>query len=473
MKKILLLITLISIDLTAQVGINTENPQGVFNIDGRADAITTNPKTGIPTPLQLSDDVVVTSDGSVGIGTLPNLYSQLDIQSTNKGILIPRVTLLSNTYDLDADKDQDISNQPNGLLVYNAGGNLALGYYFWNGTEWRTFESKTTKTANATLSCGESFLDPEQVISGGVPIITGTYLRIPYTLGNGGLYNSATLTSTGNPNVKAIISNGQFEEGSGVIAFALTGIPTNNQSSPNGIEFDLTPFYTANPSITAGCNIVKVGQELRADIKSVAVQDYLKYTNDSNVPGYSTNITTPDGKFSIRVFIHANGNNFGTDGDTGMNLQIRNNTTSDLSIAGQYNWQWGGTGGNGSNLLGLQPGRWSGDNSWDGTNQTQVAWAGFLDGNATGNSCSTPGTSKTNNCKQYTHWGNSGVYAGGRPERRTYSWAVNESGSKTSYILTFSSFSNAPATSPNTTTCPNGICLSTQAFMKIEQITAP
>jgi len=51
--------------LNAQVGINTENPQGVFNIDGAKD----NPITGIPSVAQQANDIAVTVGGNMGIGT--------------------------------------------------------------------------------------------------------------------------------------------------------------------------------------------------------------------------------------------------------------------------------------------------------------------------------------------------------------------------------------------------------------------
>ncbi len=70
MKKIfvpLLLMAIGNISLTAQIGVQTSNPQGVFNIDSAKD----NPATGSPTSTQLSNDVIVTSTGNVGIGTPP------------------------------------------------------------------------------------------------------------------------------------------------------------------------------------------------------------------------------------------------------------------------------------------------------------------------------------------------------------------------------------------------------------------
>jgi hypothetical protein len=66
MKKIfILLLSLISTYNLAQVGINTENPQGVFHIDAGGD----NEQTGSPLPEQQLNDVVVDNLGKMGIGT--------------------------------------------------------------------------------------------------------------------------------------------------------------------------------------------------------------------------------------------------------------------------------------------------------------------------------------------------------------------------------------------------------------------
>lgn len=50
--------------LQAQVGIQTSNPQGVFNIDAAKD----NPATGVPSVAQQANDVAVTAAGNMGIG---------------------------------------------------------------------------------------------------------------------------------------------------------------------------------------------------------------------------------------------------------------------------------------------------------------------------------------------------------------------------------------------------------------------
>ncbi|MBF0575585.1 hypothetical protein [Dysgonomonas sp. GY617] len=66
MKKIIFLLTgVLSIGLThAQVGINTMNPLGVFHVDTKG-----NTGGTLSAPSDDSDDVIVTNDGKVGIGT--------------------------------------------------------------------------------------------------------------------------------------------------------------------------------------------------------------------------------------------------------------------------------------------------------------------------------------------------------------------------------------------------------------------
>lgn len=56
----------------------------------------------------------------------------LDVSSSEKGLLVPRVSLVSPT-----NNDSPVNNPANGLLVYNTeGNNLNPGFYVWNGEKW-------------------------------------------------------------------------------------------------------------------------------------------------------------------------------------------------------------------------------------------------------------------------------------------------------------------------------------------------
>lgn len=90
MKKLLFPL-LIPYGILAQVGINTSNPQGSFHVDGSKD----NPATGIPTANQQLNDVIVTSEGRLGVGTIaPDSSSSIEVNTTSRGFLPPR---MSNT----------------------------------------------------------------------------------------------------------------------------------------------------------------------------------------------------------------------------------------------------------------------------------------------------------------------------------------------------------------------------------------
>jgi len=91
----------------------------------------------------------------VGIGTTnPNTSSILDISSTNSGLLIPRIPLVSTT---------DVTTIPTpavSLLVYNSGF-APNGYYYWNGTIWVHLTQPTNAwslTGNSGTASATNFL---------------------------------------------------------------------------------------------------------------------------------------------------------------------------------------------------------------------------------------------------------------------------------------------------------------------------
>lgn len=74
----------------------------------------------------------------VGINTTtPDASSLLDVSSTSKGVLIPR---LSQT------QMNGISNPAKGLLIFNT---TASALYYYNGTKWISREDRKTAMVNA------------------------------------------------------------------------------------------------------------------------------------------------------------------------------------------------------------------------------------------------------------------------------------------------------------------------------------
>jgi hypothetical protein len=144
MKKIkyhigFILLNMISCSLLqAQVGINTNNPQGVFHIDTKGN----NPSIGIPSAAEMADDVIVDKNTVSGVnvsigGKVPNNSSaQLSLLDPNKAILLNRVAL-TGLRDITT-----IPNPPAGMLVYNTAtagtypNNITPGYYYFDGAVW-------------------------------------------------------------------------------------------------------------------------------------------------------------------------------------------------------------------------------------------------------------------------------------------------------------------------------------------------
>lgn len=73
---------------------------------------------------------------NVGIGTnTPHPSAKLDVTATDRGLLLPRVTLVAVN-----DGTTPVNAPATGLLVYNTNatvtGGSGEGFYYWNGTQW-------------------------------------------------------------------------------------------------------------------------------------------------------------------------------------------------------------------------------------------------------------------------------------------------------------------------------------------------
>ncbi|HEY9114796.1 MAG TPA: hypothetical protein VIN10_08840, partial [Bacteroidales bacterium] len=68
----------------------------------------------------------------IGIQTnTPDASSALDIVSTDKGLLIPRVVLTNSLAN-----PSPVTTPATGLMVFNTGANQPIGFYYWNGSAW-------------------------------------------------------------------------------------------------------------------------------------------------------------------------------------------------------------------------------------------------------------------------------------------------------------------------------------------------
>ena len=139
------------------------------------------------------------ANSQVKIGNNPNTIdpnSLLELESTDKGFLPPRVAL--NSVSSVAPMTGTV---PAGMLVYSTGGTLTDGYYYWNGTEWKLLATDklnvVTKTANATLLKTETFVLASNDITITLPTVTTADNGLAITVKNAGTHTDL-ITVQGN-----------------------------------------------------------------------------------------------------------------------------------------------------------------------------------------------------------------------------------------------------------------------------------
>lgn len=96
----------------------------------------------------------IEADGDVGIGATPNASAKLEINATNRGLLIPNVALTAKN------AAGPITAPATSLLVYNTAtagvspNNVVPGYYYWNGAAWVGFTGANSNDWSITGNTG-------------------------------------------------------------------------------------------------------------------------------------------------------------------------------------------------------------------------------------------------------------------------------------------------------------------------------
>ncbi len=205
------------------------------------------------------------STGSAGIGTLtPNASALLDISSTSKGLLIPRMT---------STQRNAIITPATGLLIYQT--NNTPGFYFYNGTAWSVL--KTTAgwglKGNAGTIAGTNFLgttDAQPLVFKVNNQIAG---NLDFSSAANTSYGYKTLASNTNFNNSAFGYQSLFSNTTGgyntavgtysllnnTIGYQNTAIGSNSLQSNQSGNFNAALGYGALLNNTTGSSNVAIG----------------------------------------------------------------------------------------------------------------------------------------------------------------------------------------------------------------------
>ncbi len=149
--------------------------------------------------VKITDGTVITLD--------PN--SILELESSNKGLLIPRVAI--NNLNLSSPLTEPV---PSGMLVYSSGGTVNDGFYFWDGTGWNNLLSAGntaaqffTKSADDTLTKANSIIFASNDITLTLPQITSADTALQITVKNTGSHiHKIVVTGYGSSSIEGLDS---------------------------------------------------------------------------------------------------------------------------------------------------------------------------------------------------------------------------------------------------------------------------
>ena len=165
---------------------------------------------------------ILTANAQVGIGTTsPDASAQLELQSTDKGFLPPR---------MDSDARNNINSPAEGLMIYNTD-EKCLQWYdtngWYDGCSGATYGVITSldcanATNNGTLTNGQTAADVDS--------------EIAYTGGNGQSYSGQVVTSNGVTGLTATLSAGNFATGAESLTYTITGTPASDGTASFAIS---------------------------------------------------------------------------------------------------------------------------------------------------------------------------------------------------------------------------------------------
>ena len=163
----------------------------------------------------------------------------LDLRSSNKGLLLPRMS---------SEERSAIVNPAEGLLIYNTSlGCLELNLGSSQTPDWVCMDARTGRLAG--LQCDMVSL-PANWLKG--VAVSGLVIAVPYTGGNGGSHNGQTVASSGVTGLTATLYAGSFANGNGTLLYAVSGTPMSAGTASFAINIGGASCLLQVPVLSCG-----------------------------------------------------------------------------------------------------------------------------------------------------------------------------------------------------------------------------
>ena len=224
------------------------------------------------------------SFSQVGIGTTnPSASSALEINSSNTGLLIPRVSLTSTTVAAP------ITSPATSLLVYNTNtfNDVTPGFYYWEGS-WKPLKS----TTSTTTPTGSGWNLTGNSITASDYLGTNNYFPLIFKVNN-------TQFARFHPNGGMAFGNGAVASDTNSVAIGTSATTSSNnqavaigQSSSasfQSVAIGLNAATTGNTAVAIGSSARTSAQNsIAIGTSSNAAQDATAIGNSARATGYQS-----------------------------------------------------------------------------------------------------------------------------------------------------------------------------------------
>jgi len=212
----------------------------------------------------------------------PDASAEIDLYSTSKGLLIPRLSLSTNL-----NNQAPVASPVEGLLIFNNGINQLDGFYYWTGSSWSLLKSATGSELSGPTSSTDNAIVRWDGTTG--KIIQNSTVMLDDD-GNISQVNNITtsgFTMTANPSYGKILVSDNSGNG------------TWQSAPPIDVEENNT-LVTANVNqlnFEGGCNVF-ANSETKATVrfyKNNVTKDVvqLSSTDNSNLNNLTSHFSIP------------------------------------------------------------------------------------------------------------------------------------------------------------------------------------